>query len=65
MAPTLGRLQRHMRDVTVHADIIRPSHVLLHSRAAIVATVVASMTLGLLAGLAHPWLLTVDEPVSG
>jgi len=45
-------------------DILRPSHVMLRSRGAVVGFLVAAVVLGLLAGFAHEWLLNVDEPIS-
>jgi len=45
-------------------DLIRPSHVMLRSRLAIIGFAAAAVTLGLLAAFAHEWLLILDEPVS-
>jgi undecaprenyl-diphosphatase len=46
------------------AEIVRPSHVMLRSRTAVLAVSFVALLLGLAAAFAHTWLLRFDQPVS-
>jgi membrane-associated phospholipid phosphatase len=51
-------------DHRFHVHLLRPSHVLLRSRALVALSVLAALTLTLMAGFAHDTLLVVDRPIA-